>query len=112
MFVQRPGARPRLWTTVLGAALERAGGALAAVAAHRVPRLPRVDTIPTALAFPRVRRPVAHPRRRSGGPSPLAAAAEAGAARAADRLRERLRDVQAALRALQQRLGQTLRRNR
>jgi hypothetical protein len=121
--------------SAFGAALDRASRDLAEAAARRVPRRPRDSPVPTRVPFPRVRRPVAHPLfvprpprlglpphlpdrqppglpRRPGAPSPFAAAVEAGAARLAARLRQRLLDVQSALRGLSQRLGTRVRRNR
>ena len=117
------------------AALDRASRDLSAAAARRVPRRPRDSPVPTRLPFPRVRRPVAHPLflprpprlglpphlpdrqppglpRRPGAQSPFAAAVEAGAARVAERLRQRLLDLQTTLRGLQHRLGERWRRKR
>jgi hypothetical protein len=121
--------------SAFAAALERASRDLAEAAARRVPRRPRDSPVPTRLPFPRVGRPVAHPRlrprpprlarprhlpnrqppglpRRPGASSPFAAAVEAGAAQVAARLRQRLLDLQTALRGLPQRLGDRWRRNR
>jgi hypothetical protein len=116
----------RLWSS-LGAAIERTGRELAQQASRRVGRIPRAGPVPTRLPPPRVHRPVPHPlvlpRRVRGGlagsvldrqrahaarrrrtASPLGEAVKAGAARLADRLRQRLLDLQHALRGLQQRL--------
>ena len=135
MFADLQRELSRLWTS-LAAALDRAGGELADEAARRKTRPPRAGPVPTRLPPPQVRRPVPHPlvlprrlagrmpgsilerqrawaaARTRGAPSPFGNAIEAGADRVADLLRQRLFDVQTALRSLQQRLEDRLGRRR
>jgi hypothetical protein len=124
----------RFWSS-LAAALDRAGRELADEASRRMTRHPRAGPVPTRLPPPRVRRPAPHPvllprrlqarmptsilerqrewaRRTRPVSSPFGNAVEAGADRVADLLRQRLIDLQTALRSLQQRLEDTLGRRR
>jgi hypothetical protein len=111
----------KIWRS-LAEAIERAGRDLAQESPDRVPRARRVGPVPTRLPPPRVRRPVRHPlllprrlHRRTArsidGHEP-ATPAPAGAQRLADLLRQRLLDLQTALRGLQQRLGHAVEERR
>ena len=116
-----------LWTSFADA-IDRWGRAFTQAAARRGLRHPRVGPVPTRLPSPRLRRPVPHrlvlpPRLRNRTPPSVLArqrmlaalraggaprpgnAVEAGAQRAADRLRNRLLDLQRGLLGLQQRMG-------
>ncbi len=107
----------KVWHS-LATAIERAGRELAREASRKGPRGPRVGPVPTRLPSPQVRRPVSHPlllpRRLRGRPARgiddhrAAARTPAGAERLADLVRQRLLDLQTALRGLQQRLGKTV----
>jgi hypothetical protein len=134
MFGELQRELSRLWTS-LADALDRAARELADEASQRGRREPRAGPVPTRLPPPQVRRPAAHPllrpRRLRGGmpgsilqrqrtmaartrgrPSPFGQAVEAGAGRVADLLRQRLLDLQTALRRLQQRFETRVGRGR
>jgi hypothetical protein len=125
MFADLQRELSRFWKSV-AAALDRTGRELADEALRRRTRRPRAGPVPTRLPPPRVRRPMPHPlllprrlhgrmppsilerqrewaMRTRGTRSLFGNAIGAGADRVADLLRQRLMDLQTALRALQQR---------